>query len=110
MSGRGAASAIGLWAVFNAALAAMLVGFRHNTVQLVAYFGAVLVLAVMVVVARRSREPQRRTVPEASAAALLAALAVALLILGAGIGLWAALIGAGLAVVAAVVLVRERAG
>jgi hypothetical protein len=103
VSGRDGGWAIALWALFNAGLAALLLGF-------LSYWGAVGTLVVIVVVARRSRDRPLRRLPEASAGALLVAAAVAFLGLGAGIGLWAALIGAGLAIVAFVTLMRERAG
>jgi heme A synthase len=110
VSGRDGGWAIALWALFNAGLAALLLGFRNNAVELLSYWGAVGTLVVIVVLARRSRDRPLRRLPEASAGALLLAAAVAFLGLGAGIGLWAALIGAGLAIVAFVTLMRERAG
>jgi hypothetical protein len=110
MTGRGAAVAVGLWALFNAALAALLLGFRHNAVQLVSYWLAVTAVLVIAVLAMRAHDPGVRRVPEASAGTIVLAVAIVLLVLGAGIGLWAALLGAGLTVVSIVVLLRERAG
>jgi hypothetical protein len=107
VSGRGAAGAIALWAVFNALLAALLLGFRNNLVQMLSWVGVVATLLVIVALALRSADPRVRRVPEASAGALILATAIVLLVLGAGVGLWAALIGAGLALVALVVLARE---
>jgi hypothetical protein len=107
VSGRGAAGAIALWALFNALLAALLLGFRNNLVQMLPWASAVATLLVIAALALRSADPRVRRVPEASAGALILAAAIVLLVLGAGVGLWAALIGAGLALVALVVLARE---
>jgi heme A synthase len=107
VSGRGAAGAIALWALFNALLAALLLGFRNNLVQMLSWVSAVATLLVIVGFAVRSADPRARRVPEASAGALILGVAIGLLVLGAGVGLWAALIGAGLALVALVVLARE---
>jgi hypothetical protein len=108
--GRSAAIAVGLWALLNAALAALLLGFRHNAVQVISYWLAVATVLAIALLALRAADPPVRLVPEASAGTVLLAVAIALLVLGAGIGLWAALFGAGLAVVSIVVLLRERAG
>jgi hypothetical protein len=107
MSGRDAAAVVGLWAVLNALLAALLLGFRNNLVEMLSWVATVTTLLVIVALALRSADPRLRKLPEASAGALVLAVAVALLALGAGVGLWAALIGAGLALVALVVLRRE---
>jgi hypothetical protein len=107
VSGRGAAGAIALWALFNALLAALLLGFRNNLVQMLSWVSVVATLLVIVGLALRSADPRARRVPEASAGALILGVAIALLVLGAGVGLWAALIGAGLVLVALVVLGRE---
>ena len=108
--GRSAALAVGLWGLFNAALAGLLLGFRHNAVQLVSYWLAVATVLAIALLALRASEPTVRRVPEASAGTIVLAVAIAFLVLGAGLGLWAALPGAGLAVVSIVVLLRERAG
>jgi len=107
VSGRGAAAVVGVWALFNAALAALLLGFRNSSVEILSWVAAVATLLVIVALAMRSGDPHVRRLPEASAGALVLAVAVTLLVLGAGVGLWAALIGAALALVALVVLVRE---
>jgi hypothetical protein len=107
MTGRGAAGAIALWALFNALLAGLLLGFRNSSVQILSWVATVATLLVIVALARRSGDRRERRLPEASAGALVLAVAIALLVLGAGVGLWAALLGAGLAVVALVVLGRE---
>jgi hypothetical protein len=107
VSGRGAAVVVGVWALLNAALAALLLGFRNSSVEILSWVAAVTTLLVIVALATRSADPRVRRLPEASAGALVLAVAIALLILGAGVGLWAALIGAALALVALVVLARE---
>jgi hypothetical protein len=107
MTGRGAAGAIALWALFNALLAVLLLGFRNNLVQILCWVGTVTTLLVIVVVSLLAADRRVRRLPEASAGALVLAVAVVMLVLGAGVGLWAALIGAGLALVALVVLARE---
>ena len=107
MSGRGAAAVVAVWALFNALLAVLLLGFRNNLVQMLCWVATVATLLVIVVFALRSADPRARRLPEASAGALVLATAVVMLVLGAGVGLWAALVGAGLAVVALVVLARE---
>jgi hypothetical protein len=107
VSGRGAAVVVAIWALFNALLAALLLGFRHNLVEMLSWAATVATLLAIVALALRAADRPVRRLPEASAGALVLAVAVALLVLGAGVGLWAALIGAGLALVALVVLVRE---
>jgi hypothetical protein len=71
--------------------------------------GAIVVVLFVAVATWRARDREERTLPEASASALLAACGFTALALGAVAGLWAALIGAGLLVFALVVAVRERA-
>jgi hypothetical protein len=110
VSGRGAAVVIAVWALFNALLAVLLLGFRNSSVQILSWVAVVSTLLVIVALALRSADRRERRLPEASAGALVLAIAIALLVLGAGVGLWAALVGAGLAVVALVVLAREASG
>jgi hypothetical protein len=107
MTGRGAAGAIALWALFNALLAALLLGFRNNLVEMLSWVAAVATLVVIVALSLRSADRHVRRLPQASAGAFVLAVAMVLLAVGAGVGLWAALIGAGLALVALVVLARE---
>jgi drug/metabolite transporter (DMT)-like permease len=107
VSGRGAAVVVAIWAVLNALLAALLLGFRNNLVEMLSWAATVATLLAIVALALRSADRPMRRLPEASAGALVLAVAVTLLVLGAGVGLWAALIGAGLALVALVLLVRE---
>jgi hypothetical protein len=107
VTGRGAAGVVALWALFNALLAVLLLGFRNSSVEILSWVAVVATLVVIAALALRSADPGVRRLPEASAGAFVLAVAVALLVLGAGVGLWAALIGAGLALVALVVLGRE---
>jgi hypothetical protein len=72
--------------------------------------GAVLVVLVVALAAWRARDRDERRVPEASVSALLAACGLAGLAVGAAVGLWAALIGAGLVVLALIAAARERWG
>ena len=101
---------VALWALLLAALATLLALWTGDLVTVVLLPSAVLVVLGMALAAGRAREPVERVVPEASASSLLAAVGIALLALGAVAGLWAALIGAGLLVLAIVAAVRERVG
>ena len=101
---------VALWALLLAALATLLALWTEDLVTVVLLPSAVLVVLGVAVAAGRAREPVERVVPEASASGLLAAVGIALLVLGAVAGLWAALIGAGLLVLAIVAAVRERVG
>jgi hypothetical protein len=98
------------WGALLTALAAMLALWTDDVVAVVLLPGAVLVVLIVAVAMARARDPVERVVPEASASGLLAAGGLALLALGAVAGLWAALIGAALLVLAIVVAVRERWG
>jgi uncharacterized membrane protein YfcA len=100
-----------VWAALLAALGAMLALWTGDVVAVALLPGAVLVVLVVALGAARARDdPAPRRVPEASASGVLGACALALLALGAVAGLWAALVGAGLLVVALVAAVRERWG
>jgi formate hydrogenlyase subunit 3/multisubunit Na+/H+ antiporter MnhD subunit len=111
VTGRDAAAAIAVWALFIAALAGLLLAFTTtDAVNLIAFWAAVTWIACVALLAMRGRDPERRRVPEASASAVVVAVGVALLVIGAGIGLWAALLGAGVLLVGLAFLVRERAG
>ena len=101
---------VALWALLLAALATLLALWTGDLVEVVLLPGAVLVVLGVAVAVGRARDPVEGVVPEASASGLLAAVGVALLALGAVAGLWAALIGAGLLVLAIVAAVRERVG
>jgi hypothetical protein len=98
------------WALLLAALATMLALWTGDLVAVALLPGAVLVVLVVAVGVGRARDSAERRLPEASASGPLAAGGLALLALGAVAGLWAALIGAGLLVVAIVAAARERWG
>jgi hypothetical protein len=98
------------WAALLAVLAAMLSLWTGDLVAVLLLPGAVLVALVVALAVARARDPVERVIPEASASGLLGAAALALLALGAVAGLWAALIGGGLLLVAVVAAVRERWG
>ena len=105
---RNAAPAL-VWGALLAALAAMLALWTSDLVAVALLPGAVLVVLVVALGTARARDdPAERWVPEASASGVLGACALTLLALGAVAGLWAALVGAGLLVVALVAAVRER--
>ena len=96
------------WGALLAALAAMLALWTDDLVAVVLLPGAVLVVVVVAVAMARARDPVERVVPEASASGLLAAGGLTLLALGAVAGLWAALIGAALLVLAIVAAVQKH--
>jgi hypothetical protein len=98
------------WAALLAGLATMLALWTGDLIAIALLPGAILVVLVVAVGAARAREPGAGWVPDASASGVLGAWALALLALGAVAGLWAALIGAGLLVLALIVAVRERWG
>jgi hypothetical protein len=101
---------VALWALLLAGLATLLALWTGDLVTVVLLPSAVLVALAVAVAVGRAREPVEPVVPEASASGLLAAVGIAMLAVGAVAGLWAALIGAGLLVLAIVAAVRERAG
>jgi hypothetical protein len=101
---------VALWALLLAGLAALLALWTGDLVEVVLLPAAVLVVLGVAVAVGRARDPVEGVVPEASASGPLAAGGIALLALGAVAGLWAALIGAGLLVLAIVAAVRERIG
>jgi hypothetical protein len=98
------------WAALLAALAVMLALWTSDLVAIALLPGAVVIVLVVALGTARSREPADPVLPEASASAVLGACGVAGLALGAVAGMWAALIGAGLLVLAAVAAIRERWG
>jgi hypothetical protein len=99
-----------VWGLLLAGLATLLALWTGDLMEVVLLPGAVLVVLGVAVAVGRARDPVQGVVPEASASGLLAACGIALLALGAVAGLWAALIGAGLLVMAIVAAVRERIG
>jgi hypothetical protein len=98
------------WAALLAALALLLALWTGDLVAVLLLPGAIVIVLAVALAAWRARDREERTLPEASASGLLAACGLTGLALGAVAGLWAALIGAGLLVFAAVVAVRERWG
>jgi hypothetical protein len=98
------------WALLLAGLATLLALWTGDVMEVVLLPSAVLAVLGVAVAVGRARDPVAGVVPEASASSLLAAGGIALLALGAVAGLWAALIGAGLLVLAIVAAVRERIG
>jgi Ca2+/Na+ antiporter len=98
------------WAALLLALAVMLALWTSDLVAIALLPAAVVVVLVVAACAVRARDRDERELPEASASAILGAGGLALLALGAVAGLWAALVGAGLVIVAIVAAVRERWG
>jgi hypothetical protein len=109
MRGRDAAVAIAAWGALNIALAAVMFVFTDDLMSHLVWWLAILWLVPVIGAALVARDPGTRRLPEASGGAALAALALALVALGAGVGLWAVLCGAAVGVVAIVLLVVERA-
>jgi hypothetical protein len=98
------------WAALLLALAVMLALWTSDLVAIALLPAAVVVILVVAAGAARAHDREERDLPEASASAILGAGGLALLGVGAVAGLWAALVGAGLLVVAIVAAVRERWG
>ena len=108
MRGRDAAVAIAVWLVFNVVLSSLMFVFTDDLMSHVVYWLAVFWLLPLIGVALLARDPGRRLLPEASGGAVVLALALALVAMGAALGAWAALCGAAVGVVGLVMLVRER--
>jgi hypothetical protein len=106
--GRDAAPWIGLWIVFNVVLSSLMFVFTDDLMTHVVYWLAIVWLLPVIGLALLVREPERRVLPRGSGAAIVLALALSFLLLGAGLGLWAALAGAALGLVGLVLLVTER--
>jgi len=106
--GRDAAVAIAIWAVFNVVLSSLMFVFTDDLMSHVVYWLAVLWLVPVIALAVAARDRPTRRIPHASGGAALLALALGLVALGTGVGLWAVLSGAAVGVVAAVLLVMER--
>ena len=103
-----AAAVLALWGVLNVVLSALMFVFTTDAMSHVVYLGANVVVFVVAGIAVLARDRPRRLLPEASAGAFALAVAVAFMALGAGIGSWAAFVGAAILVVALVLLVMER--
>jgi hypothetical protein len=106
--GRDAAVAIAVWLVFNVVLSSLMFVFTDDLMSHVVYWLAVFWLLPLIGVALLARDPGRRLLPEASGGAVVLALALALVAMGAALGAWAVLCGAAVGVVGLVMLVRER--
>jgi hypothetical protein len=106
--GRDAAAAIAVWAAFNVVLSSLMFLFTGDLMSHAVYWLGVFWLVPLIALAVTARERATRLLPQASGGAALLALALALVALGAGVGLWAVLCGAAVGVVAVVLLVMER--
>lgn len=99
-----------LWGLLLAGFAALLLFFTTTLTLVLLLPFAIVVTLGFAAYGARARDPLVRRVPDASAGTLVLAIGVTLAVIGLGTGLWATITGGGLAVVAAVMLVRERAG
>jgi hypothetical protein len=106
--GRDAAAGIAVWTAFNVALSALMFVFTDDQKSHAVYGLAIVWLVPVIALALAARERPVRRLPQASGGAILLALALALLALGAAVGVWAALCGAAVGVVALVLLAMER--
>ncbi len=103
---------IALWGVFLAVLTAVAVIFFSPDVSTPALLGGnaafVLVLALLLALSRRSlQEDGGGADPDASPATVWLALSLALTAIGAALGLWLVLIGAGMSLVGVAGTARE---
>jgi hypothetical protein len=106
--GRDAAVAIAVWTAFNVALSALMFVFTDDLMTHAVYWLAIVWLVVVIALALAARDRPERRLPQASGGSVLLALALALFALGAAVGIWAALCGAAVGVVAVVLLAMER--
>jgi O-antigen/teichoic acid export membrane protein len=104
---------VAVWGGFlcaTTALQALFSGTDRYTVLLLGGAAAgVLVLALVATLTGEARE-RRRPIPDLSVATAIAAAGVAAMVLGAELGTWLLLIGAGVAAGGLASLVRERRG
>lgn len=108
MRGRDAAVAIAVWLVFNVVLSSLMFVFTDDLMSHVVYWLANFWLLPLIAVALLARDRGRRRLPQASGGSVVLALALALVAIGAALGLWAALCGAALGVVGIAMLAMER--
>ena len=108
MRGRDAAVAIAVWLVFNVVLSSLIFVFTDDLMTHVVYWLANFWLLPLIAVALLARDRGRRRLPQASGGSVVLALALALVAIGAALGLWAALCGAALGVVGIAMLAMER--
>jgi hypothetical protein len=106
--GRDAAIAIAVWLVFNVVLSSLIFVFTDDLMTHVVYWLANFWLLPLIAVALLARDRGRRRLPQASGGSVVLALALALVAIGAALGLWAALCGAALGVVGIAMLAMER--
>jgi hypothetical protein len=106
--GRDAAVAIAVWLVFNVVLSSLMFVFTDDLMSHVVYWLANFWLLPLIAVALLARDRGRRRLPQASGGSVVLALALALVAIGAALGLWAALCGAALGVVGIAMLAMER--
>jgi len=106
--GRDAAAAIAVWLVFNVVLSTLMFVFTDDLMSHAVYWLAVFWLLPVIGIALLTRDRARRVLPPASGGAIVLALALAFLAVGAALGPWAALCGAALGVVGVAMLVMER--
>jgi hypothetical protein len=106
--GRDAAVAIAVWLVFNVVLSSLIFVFTDDLMTHVVYWLANFWLLPLIAVALLARDRGRRRLPQASGGSVVLALALALVAIGAALGLWAALCGAALGVVGIAMLAMER--
>jgi hypothetical protein len=106
--GRDAAAAIAVWLVFNVVLSTLMFVFTDDLMSHAVYWLAVFWLLPVIGIALLAGDRARRVLPPASGGAIVLALAVAFLAVGAAVGPWAALCGAALGVVGVAMLAMER--
>jgi hypothetical protein len=106
--GRDAVVPIAVWLVFNLVLSTLMFVFTDDLMSHAVYWLAIFWLLPLIAVALLARDSGRRRVPHASGSAVVLALALAFVALGAALGAWAALCGAALGVVGVALLAMER--
>ena len=108
MRGRDAAAAIAVWLVFNVVLSALMFVFTDDLMTHAVYWLALFWLLPVIGIALLARDRGRRSLPHASGGAVVLALALAVVAVGAALGPWAALCGTALGVVGLAMLAMER--
>jgi hypothetical protein len=108
VSGRDAALAIAVWTALNVVLAALMFVFTDDLMSHAVYWLALALLVPVLGLALFARDRPARRLPEASGGAVVLALALAFVALGAALGGWAALVGAALAIVGLALLWSEE--
>jgi hypothetical protein len=106
--GRDAAILAAAWGLLNLALATLMFAFTTDLMSHVVYWLAVGFVFALVVPAWFARDPPQRLVPEASAGTVAVAVGLVFLALGAGLGIWAVLMGIAGLVTGLVLLAMER--